>query len=354
MPARIKVFLPFVFDGNPEPNGISNWDVGQWFKREIERLGNGSIDVVATRNPVDSAISEAVKRQIDSADAVICIFSKRALDQVPHKWMTSPYVVSESGYAASRFRYDADKCLFAFIEDGVDRAGLGLAFPGDRTVPPFNRFNLGAVLPDLEGVIQSLLDQTSYASDAPQPLLLHKTVQVRRDGRARIETRFRFRVRKDMRQFRMGHAIWRVRKGLPPLRTMLETAPGDAVDFFRCIPVICGNAEPGKVIPEYDRLIAAQHNKEIGFDVRFPQAPLKAADLIEYLFAYSYGAAFFNNKALAEWEKNSTGMRTGGRGAVGRVILTVMFERNWHGPERVPAVEPHNGDTGPRVARACN
>jgi len=356
----MQIFLGHGFDkykvnahGNPDESGISNYDIGLWFKREIERIGgSNAVHVVTTEDPMTALISEEVKRQIDASDAVFCLFCKRVRDPY-NDWTTSQYVMSESGYATCRFRHDTEKRLFGFIEAGVDRRNLGLAFPGDRTVHLFNRDNLPAILPVLEKAVRDVLrHSSSVSSDDPEPLLLHKKIQIRRDGRAKIETFYRFRVRKSSKQFRMHHSIWRVRESLPDFGKMLEARPSDAADFFRCVPWQCGKADVSKIDVEFQDIQKAAHKKEVCFTIRFPNVSLEPGDLVEYQVAYSYDRAFFASQDLENWEKNSTGLMTRGRGPVGQAILTVMFERNWNKSVCTPAIELEDGHGGPTLAIA--
>src|SRR3954464_9091542 len=110
----VKVFLgscfePYKLDGQgqPDPQGKSNREIGEWFRQEILRLGNGRIDVAVILDPMDDSISETVKHEIAAADAAVFVFPKRVQCQITKAWTTSQYVISESGFAAARFRHRA-------------------------------------------------------------------------------------------------------------------------------------------------------------------------------------------------------------------------------------------------------
>jgi hypothetical protein len=158
MPHPVTVFLGYCFEtcklnghGQFDEFGRSNREIGDWVHEEILRLSGGRINVRVTQNPLESPISEKVKQEIAASDAAVFVFPKRVQCQLSKLWTTSQYVISESGWADARFRHRARDRVFAFIEEGVAREHLGLAFPGDRTVPSFNRDRLSELVPQLDG-----------------------------------------------------------------------------------------------------------------------------------------------------------------------------------------------------------
>lgn len=355
MSRPFQIFLGYCFadylvdaEGLDDEHGTSNREIGLWFRKAIEDIGGEGVCVVTPEDPIDSKISEKVQRAIDESDAVICVFPKRV--RCPyHGWTTSQYVISESGYAQSRFRRDAERRLFAFYEDGVNRETLGLAFPSDRAVHKFSRDNLEAVRPKLEEVISTLLGHSDPPTDDPEPLLLQKTVFVRRDGRAVIDTVYRFRVRKETDRFRMRHTLWRVRESLPDFSKMREAQPREVADYFRCLPLECGGIDMRKVDGDMGEAKIANSGREIGFLFELRSVALRPGDVVEYQFAYSYPHAFLAFEDLDSWERNSAGLRTGGRGSVREAVLIIKFERQWRADQALPSIELDPGAKGPRV-----
>lgn len=350
-----KVFVAFGLDdyavdddGNPTPNGKSNKDVGRWFCEQLREIGGDRIEVVVIEDPPTQRISEQVKRSIDEADAVICIFGKRVLCQVERKWTTSQYVLSESGYSASRFRNDVDHRLFAFVEDGVDSERLGLAFPKDRTVHLFRRLDLEAIRPKLEQIVSALVG-TRVASDVPEHLLFEKTVRVHIDGHAEIEAHHKFRIRKKVNGFQMQHTLWRVRDALPPFEELLASIPRVSGHYLKCIPIQIGRANPNEVTVLLKPATCALNKKAILFSIEVPKQPLEAGDVVEYRFAWSYPDAFLAIEELEKWEANSAGLRAGSSGPIGQVAFRLMFERNWQHQDLLPSIELPNEASGPRV-----
>ncbi len=355
MSRPVQIFLAHCFepyqltaDGVPDEKGVSNREIGEWFRKEIERLGGQRVTVVTPSDPLTESISEAVKRSIEESDAAICIFPKRV--RCPYQgWTTSQYVVSESAYAACRFRLQANRKLFGFVEDGVNRANLGVAFPSDKAVPMFRRDRLDDMRGKLAELVHGILSRDYPAIDKPEPILLNKSVLVRRNGWALIETLHRFRVRRETTRFHMPHTLWRVRERLPEMSQMLETCPSGSRDYFKFVLRACGAGDVRAVQPKITIDSRAEHGKEIPFSLDINNVTLKPGDEVEYQFAWSYGNAFLPTDELEDWEKNSVGIRTGSRGPVREVILTVLFERNWQGSECAPCIEQENGHPGPKI-----
>jgi hypothetical protein len=355
MPRPIQLVLAYCFakypldaNGDPSNSGLSNYAIGEWFRRVISEIAGDRILVLATEDPINAQISKAVKDRLDSADALICIFPKRV--KCPYSgWTTSQYVISESGYAACRFRHEAEQRMFGFIEGGVNRSWLGLAFPPDRPVFEFTRDNLEALRPKLVEIIQQILGDETYVADQPQYLLLRKRVRVRRDGRTEIQTLHRFRMRRHAATLRIPHTLWRVREKLPDFERMRELVPARNGDYFRFSLRQCGSRNPANVRATIHDPSLSANGKEVSFWLGIGSADLKPGDVLEYEFAWSYSRAFLRNDHLASWETNSTGLRVGSLGPVGEAVMQVLFERFWFGGETPPAVELTNGDTGPKI-----
>lgn len=350
-----KIFVAFGLDeysvdddGNPTPVGMSNKAVGRWFCDQLRDIGGDRVEVVVIEDPPTHRISEQVKRSIDEADAVICVFAKRVLCQIERKWTTSQYVVSESGYAAARFRSDVDHRLFGFVEQGVDSERLGVAFPRDRTVHSFRRLQLDSIRPKLEQIVSTLVGVRSE-QDVVEHMRLEKTVTIRTDGRAEIEARHKFRVRRKVTGFQMQHTLWRVRDTLPPFAKLLAGVPGKSEHYLKCILIQIGKGNPDEVTLQLNAAERAENKKAILFSISIPRQTLEAGDVVEYSFAWSYPDAFLATEALERWEMNSAGLRAGTAGPIGQVILRLMFERNWIDNNVFPCIELPNDATGPQV-----
>ena len=335
-------------EGNPDSNGISNKEVGRWFCNQLRDIGGERVEVVVIEDPPTKRITEQVKRAIEEADAVVCIFGKRVMCQIERKWTTSQFVLSESGYAASRFRDEVDHRVFGFAEDGVDTERLGLAFPRDRTTYYFKRSQLAAVRPKLEQIVSTLVGAS--ADFAPvEHQIFEKTVTVRTDGRVEVEARHRFRVRKKMMGFQMQHTLWRVRDNLPPFEDLITGIPGKQEYYLKCVLLQVGRANPDEVQIHLSPAVRAAKTKAILFSIEIPKQSLEAGDIVEYTFAWSYPNAFLPAEQLEPWELNSAGLRAGSSGPVGQVALRLLFERIWFQHDVFPSIELPNDATGPQV-----
>lgn len=336
--------------GELDPQGLSNRAIAEHFLSEIQRIGGDRLRVHLVKDPIDASISDSVKAAIDSADAMICIFPKRV--KCPYTdWTTSQYVISESGYAECRFRHETERRLFGFVEHGVNRNNLGLAFHSNRTLPTFYRGRLSDVVlaEKLQEVVAKILRYGDAIRHSPQGLLLFKRVHVFRSGFVKIDVVHRFSIRKRTTRFVMPHSLWRVRNVLPDFEKMLEAEPGLNREFFRCVPSQCGRHDVRDVRPLVNGISKASHGKEVGFSVEIRNVDLAPGDVVEYRFTYSYGDAFCVPDKLKTGECNSVGLRTGGRGPIRLVKLQLEFERNWHQVELLPTLEQSRDEQGPRL-----
>lgn len=325
--------------GRPSPAGQSDVDVLHWFRDQIQRIAGNRVEVILTEDPVNESISEKVRRDIRRSDFMVCVFTKRCEDGLLHNWTTSPYVLSESGYGAAcldRKPHDKQR-LFAFVEQGVDRDQLGLAFPrDDRIWPVFNRDKLGDCHSDLGEIVDAILARHKSGRRPYEALTLRKTVTVWRSGWVLVECRYSFRL--SMLQggsISIPHTLWRVSDKLPNIRTLLENRPrhqyerAEGKPFLRCIPVRCGGAPPQnlkcKIVPNG----TSAKGNEASFHVQFNTARAVPGDILEYILFWAYPGAFCERQNGDAVFPNSVGLRTGDRGAVGDASLVLKFERDW-------------------------
>jgi hypothetical protein len=91
------------------------------------------------------------------------------------KWLPSQYVLSESAYAVGRYEDSPSKFgVYAFVEDGVDRNDLGIAFSTDIEVPDFSR-DRASLQDKFRPVIKSYIEKLVGSFRQEQATPPHKT-----------------------------------------------------------------------------------------------------------------------------------------------------------------------------------
>lgn len=96
------------------------------------------LDVMDSEPPTGDQLAERIESDIDQADVVACIFTRRHLIEGEEDGYTAPpYVVAEAGYARAR-----GKKLIVFLEEGVDRAQMGLIDAANPQYLTFSRDDL--------------------------------------------------------------------------------------------------------------------------------------------------------------------------------------------------------------------
>lgn len=338
----MRLFLSHSFSSdNLEPGARSDQQVADWFKEMIEAYSDGKIQVVTARQAQPRAIHEKVIEAIDSCDAVFCLFTRRHRDPINGEWLPSQYVLSESAFTAGRYLdRPPRKRIFGWIERGVNRRQLGIAFPDDLELPEFSRHDLAQCEPRLREYVRGLLTEPPPAEPPVPARRLHKTVTVRRNGAVLIHSRYTFQVL-DPTDLRIPHALWRVRERLPPFNDMREC--DDDLDgrtpFFRYYFVGCTNHEASPVEMKIDNIRQAYSGSEWTFDISFNGLRPRKGALLEYDLSWGYPGAFLgirdvNDTDAPPW--NSVGLRPWHRGVIGEAVLQLCFERNWSPGVQLP------------------
>lgn len=325
--------------GRPDENGRSDISVFDWFKAKIEQIGKSRIEVIVTRDPNNESISAEVRRDINRSDFMLCLFAKRCEDALLHQWTTSPYVIAESGVGAARFCHQTSQRprMFAFIEEGVGRDQLGLAFPpDDRVLPIFRRDNLEACETKLREIVEKKILAESVEKRLFEPITLRKTVTILRSGWVWVETLYSHILHMDESgELRIPHTIWRVSRQLPSLRDMLSDgrslndASGAEKPMLRCKMLRCGNVPLAKLRSKIVERGVSLHGNEICFDLVFQGLNAEPCDALEYFLLSTYPNAFHDPADIANGHLNSAGMRTGQRGTVADATFILKFQRDW-------------------------
>lgn len=335
-PPELVLFLACSFasermdpNGNHHDHGLSDWELAQRVKQLIEDYSKGRILVCITRDPFVDYVSDAVRKQVVASDLMLCIFTKRVRDTITSRWLPSIYTATEAAAFVSQFSVaeNGHRRLFGLVEEGVDRTQLGLAFHGDRTAVTFRRDRLD----QLDGEIQRIVDTVIERHDLSKPVRecrsQDKIVTIYRDGRVRVEVRYRFRFNKAESRPSIGHSLWRISRPLPDLFRMLDRPSGGRNGFLRVVPLGSGSSTLPQAELEIQPIRSNGTGNERRFDVKAPRMSFQSGEELHYAVEWEYGDAFHPAKTLHPRFPNSVGMRCGDRGIIERASLTVQFER---------------------------
>src|SRR5262249_34206629 len=178
----MRMFLSHGFaTDNLEPGAMTDQQVADWFKEKIETISEGRIEVITARAAQARTIHEKVIDAIDSCDAVFCLFTARHQDPVNGEWLPSQYVLSESAFTAGRYSdRPPGKRVLGFIECGVSRRQLGIAFPDDLELPEFARRDLAKCELRLREYVKSIIAGPPPTEQPISAEGLHNTVTILR------------------------------------------------------------------------------------------------------------------------------------------------------------------------------
>ncbi len=319
--------------GELDPAGMSDLEVHEWFAEAIQRHSKGQIEVVVVRGPRES-ISDEVRRRLFECDAVLCLFTKRSRDDFLEQWTTSPYVVSESGFAMARFGTNGPRRVHAFSEEGV-LENFGLAFAKDHFHERFDRNDLEAFDHRVRKFVADLLPNVSAETKpaAFQPIALRKTVTVWRSGWVHVENLYGHHLSSvDSHEQSIEHTVWRISDPLPTVDALLQSRPknGHGYEFatpfmrFMHIQTDAVQSVRSRIVP----LEPSRGGNEQNFKLVFEGLPTTGG-MLEYMLVWAYPTAFRHPSDLPAGSLNSTGLRTGHRGRVADATLVVKFERDW-------------------------
>ena len=336
----VRLFLSHSFDmSRPDSGGPSDVEVADWFKKKIEEFGSGNMSVVTARDPVEGRISEQIGREIETCDGVFALFTRS--HRIGEVWLPSQYVLSESAYAMARFHAQSPKkSVYAFIEEGIDRNGLGIAFSSDDQLPMFSRTDLTSCEDDLKVFIESLIE--AVVNEDEFPIVnekLHQKAVVRRDTFVFVTSRHGIQVL-DPQFLEIGHLrhhIWRVREPLPTVEQLVSSNPSAWTNepFLNCRLISCNDSAPDGASMRMDDFRTTRDGRETGFDIRFDGLDIRRGTLLEYEITWGYQDAFLSVDETG-FEYNSASLSTGQGGVVGEVTLEISFERNWKDGDEIP------------------
>jgi len=335
--AEMDLFLACIFatekvgiDGYHDPQGISDWELAQKVKAMVETESNGRITVHITRDPYDNYISSVVRKEICRADLVLCLFTRRTLDHVTSKWLTSSYVVSEGAayLALLPTEKDGHNRLFGLMEEGVDRHQLGMAFPANKTIERFRRLDESNLKASVAKIVSSVTSRSVRSRELRECLLLEKNVTVCRNGWVRVETRHRFKFTKAATRVTIPHSVWRISRPLPDIGTLLGTGDTNREGMLRVVPLSCGlRGQPMcrlKIVP----IRNVGFGNERRFQVEAQGGEFQPGDELTYAVLWEYPDAFLAADHMLEGQPNSVGLRCGDRGIAQNAYLTLQFERD--------------------------
>jgi hypothetical protein len=327
--------------GDPDASGISDAQLAHFVKTWIEEFSGGQIKVVTTRDPLRNYISSQVRSDIGSADAVLCLFTRRVKDHLTGHWISSTYVISEGAAAFAQFgsELEANARLYGLVEEGVDRTQLGMAFHANRSSPGFSRGRLDELRTAIGQIVDEIL-RRAHVRQEREYVALDKTVTVWRSGAVQMECVHRFRFTKPQHRLAIPHTLWRISRDLPPLKDMMNGARTRGNAFLGCCPIYCGQdrfAGTYRVRPT-----GSLSKNEQNFYVEFDRFLLPAGDQLSYEIGWGYPHAFQDPSTLPPGEPNSVGLRTADRGRVQFASLTIKFERfsSDEEPQMVPEELP--------------
>lgn len=332
--------------GETDPNGITDSEIAERLVGWVHELSRGRIEIIETRDPFDDYVSSRIRRDICRADGVLCLFTKRTKDHLKGLWIPSTYVISEASAALMQFpsEQESHRRLFGLLEEGVDAEQLGMAFHGNKTASRFRRDDLGQLHIQVGRIVDAILDERGSVPkrNGRQYVSMDKVVSIWRTGAVWVETRHRFRFTKEVSTVRIPHRIWRVRSELPELSELLHGTRGSEVGFLRVMPLYCGRHDPEQCKCAIKPGRRTRWGYERDFVVEFPNIDLSPGEELTYEIVWGYPNAFHNPEDITamEGKPNSVGLRTGERGSVESVSLTLRFERDWEG-------EPYRTLEGP-------
>jgi hypothetical protein len=322
-------------------HGVSDAELAEAVAGWIRTYSEGHIEVVRTRDPFVNYLSQNVRQDIASSDAVLCLFTKRTQDGLTKTWIPSTYVISEGSAALMQFANEDDthQRLFGLVEEGVDRYQLGMAFHLNKVTRSFARNNL----PQLESHVCEIVDQIRNGRTRLQPrkdleyLSIDKVAYIRQDRSVLVETRHRYRLTAPKKTIRIAHKMWRVSAPLPAFEDFVPTfedldapSPDLRRGFLRVFPLHCG-----RYMPESGRCKIVSGGKdrwdfERKFFVEFNfDSSLNPGEELAYEIVWGYPDAFHGPDHLQKGRPNSVGMRTCERGPAASASLTLKFERDW-------------------------
>lgn len=312
------------------PGGISDWEIAQRIKMLIESHSNKRIRVHITKDPFKDYISGTVRKQIAASDLMLCLFTKRTHDQVTDGWIPSVYTATEAAAFLTQFPFadQAHNRLFGLVEDGVDRNQLGLAFHGDRTSTGFNRGDLNQLDDNIRRIVDSVIERNERPRISMECRSQDKTMIICRDGRVKVEVRYRYHFNKPETRPAMMHSLWRISQPLPEIKVLLDTAPGQRSGMLRAVPLNCGLSGQPQCGLRIKPLLSKGAGNERRFQVEATGIEFQSGEELYYALAWEYPNAFCRPEFKQNEYPNSVGMRCGDRGVIDRASLTIMFERD--------------------------
>lgn len=357
--ARLQLFLAHSFANEPwnhrgeyDYRGVTDLKLAERVKECITRFSDDRIEVIQTKDPLRSYITTDIRKNISSADAVLCLFTKRIKDHLRDLWIPSTYVISEAAAALMHFESARGALgrLFGLMEEGVDASQLGLAFHENQAVPRFSRDDLAQLDAHVKRIVDAILfDTPPPPLQAWEYLSINKTATIFRSGAVRVETRHRYRAKIKLSQVRMSHTMWRVSRPLPTTQQLIDKPGPRKHESLHVMLVHCSGHERDshrcKIVPgpssdwAFERnffvdLVGPQENPAVDFE---------PGQELEYEIAWTYPNAFHGpgDPETSPDKPNSVGLTTGKRGVAASVSLTLQFQRDLDGePDRVLEVHP--------------
>lgn len=237
-------------------------------------------------------LAEHIENDIDRADVVLLLFSRRYETDEGH-YVPPSYVVSEAGYARAR-----DKRLVAFLEEDVPSEEMGLIDAFNPNYVQFNRDELNDVgfRARVRDAISTQLREHEVALNPPHEFLrykLHHTVY----PNGYILSHYKVRV-KAIRDEDISHHFQLLGDAdveeLPPADE-LQGRFGDEPCPYPRIPFVAFRT------PERDLTfepVESEPERRRGYCVRVPQA----GRTYEYQWMYGTPGGFDNERRL-EWNR---------------------------------------------------
>ncbi len=267
----LRMFFSHSYADEPMGAEVSDAKVAKEFREMIREFSNSQIEVVTARDAKAQGIPDHIAQLIDNCDFVFCLFTKRHHDPIGQFWLPSQYVLSESAFAAGRYyTLDPWKRVYGFVEDGVDRSQLGIAFGRGLRLPSFSRTRLRDCENDLRIYIQDILQQQSFE----RPVIatrVHKKVFVWRDGFVEIKSKYGFLIvdPTEFKEFRRRHVMWRIRRRLPSISDMMASGSTSCIHqpFFHRRLNQCNGQPVSEFSLDVQRIREERKGSEWSFDV---------------------------------------------------------------------------------------
>jgi hypothetical protein len=345
---KFRVFLSSSWEAlSPEPAHLSDLDITVEIQRLIKKLD--ILELVNPREHSPESIRDKIQDGIDSADVVLCIFTKRLKSETVDGnccHLPSTYVLSEAAFALGRFQnYEGRKRVIGFYEEGVDLSQLGLFREYGTDFVPFSRAKFKETLPEFKKYLSLLPERLRSGSDSGQgvmigpeyrQLFVRKRARVYRKGSGMIRLLCRALIL-DAAQVKSNgitHWIRSQRSSFPNFSTMLETHVRNRTKeaFFSAV-VISINGRHVNTPPIVELVSASP--KDIRFRIRFPDdLRLRDNDIVEYQYAWGLPDLFASNAEELGPEVVDSVDLTTTHGPIREAELLLEVEREARGVRR--------------------